>query len=50
MRGYRDENCFVVIGFDGLKYYIIDEYISEESTTSELAEDSKRKIRFLEYR
>jgi len=35
--GYRDENVFVVIGFDGDTYYIIDEYISKESTTSELA-------------
>ena len=35
--GYRDDNVFVVIGFDGKAYYIIDEYVSKESTTSELA-------------
>lgn len=35
--GYRDENAFIVIGFDGDSYYIIDEYVSRESTTSELA-------------
>lgn len=42
--GYRDENVFVVIGFDGKRYYILDEYISKESTTSELAEHVKQKI------
>ncbi len=42
--GYRDENVFVVIGFDGEKYYIIDEYISKESTTSELASVIQEKI------
>ena len=41
--GYRDENCFVVIGFDGLSYYVIDEYVSRESTTSELAEIVREK-------
>ncbi len=41
--GYRDENCFVVIGFDGTNYYVIDEYVSRESTTSELAEVVKEK-------
>ena len=35
--GYRDDNVFVVIGYDGKSYYIIDEYVSKESTTSELA-------------
>ena len=44
--GYRDENCFVVIGFDGDKYYIIDEYVSRESTTSELADIVKEKLDF----
>lgn len=42
--GYRDENVFVVIGYDGDKYYIIDEYISKESTTSELASVIQEKI------
>lgn len=42
--GYRDENVFVVIGFDGEKYYVIDEYISKESTTSELAGVIQEKI------
>jgi len=36
--GYRDENVFVVIGYDGDSYFVLDEYISKESTTSELAE------------
>jgi PBSX family phage terminase large subunit len=42
--GYRDENVFVVIGFDGEKYYILDEYSSKESTTSELASVIQEKI------
>lgn len=42
--GYRDENVFVVIGFDGERYYILDEYISRESTTSELAAIIQEKI------
>jgi PBSX family phage terminase large subunit len=42
--GYRDENVFVVIGYDGQSYYIIDEYISKESTTSELASVISEKI------
>lgn len=42
--GYRDENVFVVIGFDGDRYYVIDEYISKESTTSELASVIQEKI------
>ena len=42
--GYRDENVFVVIGFDGERYYLIDEYISRESTTSELATVIQEKI------
>jgi len=41
--GYRDENCFVVVGFDGINYYVVDEYISRESTTSELAEIVREK-------
>ena len=42
--GYRDENVFVVIGTDGEKYYILDEFISKESTTRELAESIQDKI------
>jgi phage terminase large subunit len=42
--GYRDENVFVVIGFDGERYYLLDEYISKESTTSELASVIQEKI------
>lgn len=35
--GYRDENVFVVIGVKNDKYFVLDEYVSKESTTSELA-------------
>lgn len=42
--GYRDPNAFVVIGFDGEKYYILDEYVSQESTTSQLADVIQEKI------
>ena len=42
--GYRDENVFVVIGYDGVAYYILDEYVSKESTTSELAAVVQEKI------
>jgi phage terminase large subunit len=42
--GYRDDNVFVVIGNDGDNYYILDEYISKESTTSELASAIQEKI------
>lgn len=42
--GYRDENVFVVIGFDGESYYVLDEYVSKESTTSELAGVIQEKI------
>lgn len=43
--GYRDDNVFVVIGVDGKgSYYIIDEYVSRESTTSELANVVREKI------
>jgi len=42
--GYRDENVFVVIGFDGTAYYVLDEYVSKESTTSELANVIQEKI------
>ena len=42
--GYRDDNLFVVIGCDGKSYYIIDEYVSKESTTSELAARIQEKM------
>ena len=42
--GYRDENVFVVIGTDGDNYFIIDEFVSKESTTSELAAEIQEKI------
>lgn len=42
--GYRDENVFVVVGYDGDSYYILDEYVSKESTTSELASVVQEKI------
>jgi PBSX family phage terminase large subunit len=42
--GYRDPNAFVVIGFDGKAYYVLDEYVSQECTTSQLAEVIREKI------
>lgn len=42
--GYRDENVFVVLGYDGESYYLVDEYVSKESTTSELANVIQEKI------
>ena len=42
--GYRDENVFVVIGYDGQSYYLLDEYVSKESTTSELAAAIREKM------
>ena len=43
--GYRDENVFVVIGCTrDEQYVILDEYISKESTTSELAGVIREKI------
>ena len=42
--GYRDENVFVVIGYDGQSYYLLDEYVSKESTTSELAAAIQEKM------
>ena len=35
--GYRDENVFIVIGTNGKQYWVLDEFISKESTTSALA-------------
>lgn len=37
--GYRDDNAFITIGVLGDKYFIIDEYITKEITTAQLAED-----------
>jgi len=42
--GYRDENVFVVIGTDGDNYFIVDEFVSKESTTSELASAIQEKV------
>ena len=35
--GYRDDNAFITLGFKDGCYYVIDEYISKEVVTSELA-------------
>jgi PBSX family phage terminase large subunit len=42
--GYRDPNAFVVLGYAGEKYYVLDEYVSKECTTSELANIIQEKI------
>ena len=42
--GYRDENVFVVIATDGNTFYLLDEYVSNEVTTSSLAEEIQEKI------
>ena len=42
--GYRDENVFLVIATDGEMYYVLDEYVSNETTTSSLAEEIQEKI------
>jgi hypothetical protein len=39
--GYRDQNAFIVIATDGTKYYVLDEYLSAEVTTSRIAENIK---------
>ena len=39
--GYRDQNAFIVIATDGENFYVIDEYISNEVTTSEIAANVK---------
>tara|TARA_R110000868_G_scaffold204343_2_gene452420 strand:+ start:17 stop:1282 length:1266 start_codon:yes stop_codon:yes gene_type:complete len=39
--GYRDRNAFVVIATDGETFYVLDEYIAAEVTTSVLAEQVK---------
>lgn len=36
--GYRDETVFLVVATDGEHYYVVDEYISKEATTSTHAE------------
>lgn len=35
--GYRDQNAFVVIATDGEDFFVLDEYIAAEITTSQLA-------------
>ena len=42
--GYRDENAFLVIATDGNSFYVVDEYVSVETTTSTLAEEIQEKI------
>ena len=42
--GYRDENVFVVIATDGDEFFLVDEYVSNETTTSTLAEEIQEKI------
>jgi len=42
--GYRDPNAFIVIGYDGERYYILDEFVSQECTTSQLAKAIQDKI------
>lgn len=39
--GYRDETAFVVLAHDGENYFIVDEYIAKEGTTSAHAEEMK---------
>jgi len=42
--GYRDDTAFVVIGTDGEKFYVVDEFYVNETPTSQLAEMIKEKI------
>lgn len=42
--GYRDDNVFVVIATNGKEYFILDEFVSAESTTSTLAEEIDKMI------
>jgi hypothetical protein len=42
--GYRDENVFVVMATDGEEFYLVDEYVSNETTTSTLAEEIQEKV------
>lgn len=37
--GYRDDNAFITIGVRNDEYYILDEFISSEIVTSQLAEE-----------
>jgi len=36
--GYRDDTAFIVIATDGEAFYIVDEYVAREKTTSQNAE------------
>lgn len=40
--GYRDETAFIVIATDDVNYFIVDEYIAKEGTTSQHAEAIKQ--------
>lgn len=42
--GWRDPTAFVIIAYDGRKYYIVDEYYDAERTTEQHAEHIKRLI------
>lgn len=42
--GYRDENVFVVLGISGDSYFVVDEIVLKEATTSELATLIQEKI------
>lgn len=42
--GYRDETAFVVIGFDGERYIVVDEFVTAESTTSQIADLIQEKM------
>jgi len=42
--GYRDETVFLVIATDGERYYVVDEYVSKESTTSTHAQHFRELI------
>lgn len=42
--GYRDENSFIVIGVIDDRYYILDEFVAKEITTSELASEVQERV------
>jgi hypothetical protein len=42
--GYRDATAFVVLATDGSTWFVVDEYIAEEGTTSQHAEVIKSMV------
>lgn len=42
--GYRDATAFVVIATDGTSYWVVDEYITRETTTDVFAEEIKQRV------